>query len=158
MTLFSLWMNTMKRCFLMPLALVTCSAALAQNTPELPTAPSQTYSTSTRQLPPEAQALGRQFPMRTQRGELVVVQFPDITINGKPARLSPGSRVRDTSNRIVVANTLANQKFLVNFTQEPTSGLIHDVWLLTADEARRKLPSVLAAEAARAGNATNVTN
>jgi hypothetical protein len=147
-------MNTMKRCFLILAALLAQAQAFAQTAPELPTAPSQTINASTRQLPPEV-PMGRQFPMRTQRGELVVVQFPEIIINGKPARLSPGSRVRDTSNRIVVANTLANQKFIVNFTQEPTSGLIHDVWLLSADEAKRKLPSVLAAEAAKAANTAN---
>ena len=34
----------------------------------------------------------RFFPAHTLRGELVITQFPDARMNGKPVRLAPGSR------------------------------------------------------------------
>ena len=42
----------------------------------------------------------RPFPVQALRGELVVLQTPDISLNGKPARLAPGARVRSDTNML----------------------------------------------------------
>lgn len=85
-------------------------------------------------LPPAAHAQGRMFPEQALRGLLVVNNPPAITINDQPARLSPGSRIRDTSNRIVFAQGLIGQQLVVNYTREST-GQVHEIWLLTPAEA-----------------------
>ena len=81
----------------------------------------------------------RQFPEQALRGTLVVQQPPVITMDGAPARLSPGSRIREANNMFVLSAALVNRKFTVNYTLEP-SGLVHDVWILTDAEARLKRP------------------
>ena len=67
------------------------------------------------------------------RGLLVVGNPPAITLNGKPERLSPGSRIRDTQNRIVFASTLTGQQLVVNYVRE-SNGMVHEVWLLNPYE------------------------
>jgi len=74
------------------------------------------------------------FPEQALRGLLVVGTPPAITINDQAAQLSPGSRIRDTSNRIIFAQSLAGKQLVVNYTREAT-GLVHEVWLLTPAEA-----------------------
>jgi hypothetical protein len=62
-----------------------------------------------------------------------VVAPPVIQMDGQPARLSPGSRIRDTRNMLVLSGSLAGQTVPVVYRRE-SSGLVHEVWLLTADE------------------------
>ncbi len=81
----------------------------------------------------------RQFPAQALRGTMVVLQTPSITMDGAPARLSPGSRIRGANNMFVLSAALVNQELTVNYTLEP-SGLVHDVWVLTEDEAALKRP------------------
>lgn len=85
-------------------------------------------------LAPTAHAQGRMFPEQALRGLLVVGTPPAITINDQATRLSPGSRIRDTSNRIVFAQGLVGQQLVVNYTREST-GQVHEIWLLTPAEA-----------------------
>jgi hypothetical protein len=82
----------------------------------------------------------RQFPAQALRGTMVVVQPPAITMDGAPARLSPGSRIRGTNSMFVLSAALVNQEVTVNYTLEP-NGLVHDVWVLTEAEAALKRPS-----------------
>jgi hypothetical protein len=82
---------------------------------------------------PPSQAQHRAFPDQAMRGQMVVGTPPAITINGKPERLSPGARIRDTDNRIVFANTLSGQQLVVNYVRE-SNGMVHEVWLLNALE------------------------
>ena len=90
---------------------------------------------STAQEPPT-----RQFPAKALRGTLVVQQPPVITVDGEPARLSPGSRIREANNMFVLSAALVDrEKLTVNYTLEP-NGLVHDVWILTEAEARLKRP------------------
>ena len=78
----------------------------------------------------------RQFPAHALRGTLVVQQPPVITMDGAPARLSPGSRIREANNMLVLSAALVDRKKLtVNYTLE-ANGLVHDVWILTEAEAR----------------------
>jgi hypothetical protein len=79
----------------------------------------------------------RPFPANALRGELVVVQPPDVALNGQPARLSPGSRIRGTNNMLQLSASLVGQHLLVHYTLDP-GGQLHDVWILTAAEAARK--------------------
>jgi hypothetical protein len=81
----------------------------------------------------------RPFPPTAQRGILQVTAAPDVLLNGKAARLSPGSRIRGTNNMMVMSATLTGQTLVVNYTLEPV-GLLHDVWILTEAEAATALP------------------
>jgi hypothetical protein len=83
---------------------------------------------------PAALAQNRNFPEQAMRGLLVVVNPPDITLNGKAERLSPGSRLRNANNLIVFPQDLRGQQLVVNYTREAT-GLVHDIWVLTPTEA-----------------------
>ena len=79
----------------------------------------------------------RPFPATALRGALVITQPPEVLLNGAPARLSPGARIRGANNMLQLSATLVGQNLLVHYTREP-SGLVHDVWVLTPDEAARK--------------------
>jgi hypothetical protein len=116
-------MNTMNRCLparkgfflgLMSLLLVTLAPA-----------------------PAAAQELVRQFPAAAKRGTLQVTQPPNILINGVPERLSPGARIKNPNNMIVLSGSLVGQALLVNYLRDP-QGQIHEVWLLNAAEAQHK--------------------
>ena len=80
----------------------------------------------------------RQFPKDVQRGELVVLMAPEIALDGKPDRLSPAVRIRDANNHLVLSGTLANQRLVVNYLRD-NIGLVHNVWVLTADEIKQKI-------------------
>lgn len=79
----------------------------------------------------------RFFPPTALRGELVVTQYPDVLLNGQPARLAPGSRIKGDTNLLVQPAGLAGQKLIVHYTVE-TSGLIMDVWVLNPAELANK--------------------
>ena len=79
----------------------------------------------------------RPFPANALRGEFVVTQYPDVLINGKPARLAPGSRIKGDTNLWVPPAGLTGQKFVVHYTVEP-SGLVMDVWILNPVELANK--------------------
>lgn len=82
----------------------------------------------------------RGFPDAAQRGTLTITQSPEITLNGQPARLSPGARIHDQHDMLVLPAHLTGQTLLVNFVTE-SLGLVHEVWILTPDEAALPLPS-----------------
>ena len=81
----------------------------------------------------------RTFPKDAKRGELVVLSAPDIAIDSKPDRLSPGVRIRDAKNNLVLSGSLANQRLVVNYVRDNT-GLVQNIWVLTSDEAKQKMP------------------
>jgi len=94
----------------------------------------------------------RFFTPATLRGELVVTQHPDVLLNGRPARLAPGSRVKGENNLLVQPAGLTGQKLIVHYTVE-NSGLIMDVWVLNAAElANRPWPTTPAESATWAFN------
>jgi hypothetical protein len=88
----------------------------------------------------------RPFPASALRGALVVVQPPEVQLNGQAARLAPGSRIRGTNNMVQMSGSLVGARLLVHYTLDPT-GLLQDVWILTPDEAARKPWPSTAAEA-----------
>ena len=82
----------------------------------------------------------RPFPPKAERGVMQVTQPPDLLLNGKSDRLSPGARIVGANNMLVLSGQLIGQKFVVNFVREP-NGQVHQVWILTEAEAALKLPT-----------------
>ena len=82
----------------------------------------------------------RNFPYNALRGELAVGAPPEVLVNGKPARLAPGARLRGPDNMIVLSGALGAERFVVNYTLD-TLGLVKDVWLLRKDEIGRMWPA-----------------
>jgi hypothetical protein len=94
-----------------------------------------------------AQQAQRNFPHNALRGELMVIAPPNVVLNGQPARLAPGARIRGRDNMLAMSSALVGQRHVVNYTLDPL-GLVKDVWLLQAHENRSPWPKT-AAEAAR---------
>lgn len=88
-------------------------------------------------LSAQAQEAVRTFPERALRGTLVVQTAPEVLLDGAPARLSPGARIRDVNNLLVMPAQLAGQELTVNYLRDP-QGLLHEVWILNAAEAAHK--------------------
>ncbi len=95
-----------------------------------------------------AQEVPRNFPQDALRGEIHVTQPPELLLNGAPARLAPGARIKGGNNLLVMSGAIVGQKLAVNYTLDPY-GLVKDVWLLRADEVVRKPWPRTAEEAAR---------
>ena len=107
------WMNTMYRC---ALAAFVAASLVA----------------------PAAAQTQRAFPQNTLRGAVVFGDYPTVKLNGRETQLSPGSRVRDTNNRIVMAGSLTGSRLLVHYTLDLGGEQVRDVWILTPDEAAIK--------------------
>ncbi len=91
-------------------------------------APANAQDTSQRIPPMAANAL---------RGELMVTSPPEILLNGHPARLSPGARIRARNNLLVLSGGLVGQPLHVRYLLD-TSGLVHQVWILNDAELKAK--------------------
>ena len=89
---------------------------------------------------PTATGMQRNFPQTALRGAVVIGEAPEIALNGKPARLAPGARIRDANNMSIVPGALIGGRFLVHYTVD-TSGLVKDVWILRPDEAAGRWPT-----------------
>ncbi|MDO9419413.1 MAG: hypothetical protein Q7T66_01995 [Herminiimonas sp.] len=85
----------------------------------------------------DASASVRRFPQAALRGLLVMWTPPEISLNGKAERLSPGARIRNTNNNHVLPGALVGQELLVNYTRN-SAGLVHEVWILSTEEAQEK--------------------
>ncbi len=87
-----------------------------------------------------AQGFVREFPAKAVRGTMVVQQAPIITIDGKREQLSPGARIRGVNNMLAMSASLTGAELVVNYTRE-VNGYVHEVWILTPDEAKLKRAS-----------------
>ncbi|MEY4750253.1 MAG: hypothetical protein RIQ60_2467 [Pseudomonadota bacterium] len=85
------------------------------------------------------EAVQRSFPLHALRGEMLVTTPPEVMLNGAPARLSPGARIRGTSNLIVQSAGLSGARLLVHYTRD-NQAQINEVWVLRPDEAQRAWP------------------
>ena len=104
----------------------------------------------------QAQAQGvREFPPAAKRGYLVVTAPPEVLINGTAERLSPGVRIRDPNNLLVMSAALVGRKVVVNYTRD-NIGQVQQVWILNPEEIKQKLPSQLAAAANDTGILSNI--
>ena len=79
----------------------------------------------------------RQFPAAAMRGEMMVKTPPLLTLNGKAEQLSPGARIFDQNNMLVLSGQLVNREILVNYVRDG-GGQIHQVWILNGEEALEK--------------------
>lgn len=80
-----------------------------------------------------AQGIQRSAPKDVVLGQMIVTAPPEITLDGKPDRLSPGSRIRDLNNMQVLSGGLVGKTLPVVYKRD-AAGLVHEVWILTADE------------------------
>lgn len=83
-----------------------------------------------------AQGIQREAPKDVVLGQMVVTQPPVITMNGKPDRLSPGSRIRDLNNMLVLSGGIVGKVLPVVYRRDG-AGLVHEAWILTPDEYRK---------------------
>ena len=83
-----------------------------------------------------AQGVGRPIPADVKFGKLMITQPPDVMMDGSPDRMSPGARIRHTNNLLVMSGPLVGLTLPVIYRRD-TYGLIHEVWLLTPEEAAR---------------------
>lgn len=96
---------------------------------------------------PACAQVARSFPADALRGEATFGVAPDLTLDGKPQRLAPGSRIHGLDNMLVMSGALVGKKATVNYTLD-TYGLLHDVWLLREDESKKLWPKTRAEAAA----------
>jgi hypothetical protein len=80
----------------------------------------------------------RNFPQNALRGDIIFLSPPEITLNGQPMRLAPGSRIRGQNNMIQMSGSLAGQQGVVHYTLDITPGLVKDIWILRPDELEKK--------------------
>jgi len=82
--------------------------------------------------------VARRFTANTLRGDFVMLAFPNIQLNGQPARMAPGSRIFGDTNLLQQPGSLVGPHYLVNYRLEESSGLVMDVWILNPAEAANK--------------------
>lgn len=81
-----------------------------------------------------AQNFVREAPKDVKPAIIAVSATPPIiTVNGQADRLSPGARVHDRNNMLMLSGALAG-KTLYTVYRRDSAGLVHEVWLLNADE------------------------
>jgi hypothetical protein len=80
----------------------------------------------------------RTFPETAVRGKIAFKAPPQIELDGKADRLSPGARIRDEQGMLAMTGALEGKAFVVNFRREAATGLVHEVWILTAEEQKVK--------------------
>lgn len=90
-------------------------------------------------LAQESQSV-RAFPPTAKRATMVVTAPPELTLNGKAERLSPGSRIWSDTRMLTMSASLVGKSVVVNYVREPL-GLIHEVWILNATEIAQKPPA-----------------
>jgi hypothetical protein len=85
-----------------------------------------------------AQQNVRPFPANALRGTLQVTNPPDLLLDGRYARLSPGARIRGENNLLVMSGSLVGRSLVVNYVRD-AQGMVHEVWLLNTTEAQQKM-------------------
>jgi hypothetical protein len=118
----------MNRCPLMPktLLLMAACACLAPAGALFPE-PAQAQAASSHR--------GRTFPQQVRRGTMQFVAPTQVLLDGNAEQLTPGVRVYNEHNLIVMTSTLVGpQEFIVNYLRDP-AGAVREVWLLTVAEA-----------------------
>jgi hypothetical protein len=124
----SLWTNTMNRCLkTFPVAIAMAFAGL------------MTLVGVALPLDASAQGTVRTFPENALRGKLVVQLSPEVMLDGKPDRLSPGARIYGPDNLLILPSRLAGEPYMVNYVRD-SHGLVHQVWVLTPAEVAIKRP------------------
>jgi len=79
----------------------------------------------------------RSIPQDAQVGMLRYLEAMQVEVDGKPQPLAPGAQIRDADNRLVLPASLQEPE-QVRYLLDAT-GLVHRVWILSAEE-KRNLP------------------
>lgn len=87
-----------------------------------------------------AQGIVREAPADVRPARMAVAAPPDITLDGKADRLSPGARIRNTQNLVVLSGSLAGQTVPVIYRRD-AAGLVHEAWILTEAEFAKVAPA-----------------
>jgi hypothetical protein len=66
---------------------------------------------------------------------MLVTAPPEVLIDGKQARLSPGARIKNINNMLVLSASLAGISVPVVYLLD-AQGMVHEVWLLSAQEVQ----------------------
>ena len=77
----------------------------------------------------------RVFPKAAAYGEMVAQNHPLLTIDGKPEQLSPGARIFNQQNLLVLSGQLVGQPLPVNYLRDG-GGQIYQVWILNSEEVK----------------------
>jgi hypothetical protein len=77
----------------------------------------------------------RTIPKDAKRAKMSHVQERIVELDGKREMLAPGARIRDAGNRIIVPSALPANS-VVKYRRD-ANGALHEVWILTADEAKK---------------------
>jgi hypothetical protein len=85
---------------------------------------------------PGAVAQMRTLPLDTERGVIRHIEGPDVTVDGKSARLAPGATIRNRDNLIIVPASLPAEGARAEYVRD-AQGMIFRVWLVTSEEAAR---------------------
>src|SRR5262245_13219504 len=81
-----------------------------------------------------AQTVVREAPKDVKPAIIAVSATPPvITVDGNADRFSPGARVRDRNNMLVLSGALAGQTLYTVYRRDG-AGLVHEVWLLDEQE------------------------
>ncbi|WP_332826957.1 hypothetical protein [Ramlibacter sp.] len=85
-------------------------------------------------LSPGQPSLRREAPRDVKPAVITVSATPPIIlVDGVADRFSPGARIRDRNNMLVLTGQLAG-KTLYTVYRRDASGMVHEVWLLNQDE------------------------
>ena len=76
----------------------------------------------------------RNFPQTAMRGDMKAFKYPAIKIGDRSYRLSPGSRIYNKQNLIIMPVAVQNTPTPIMYMLD-TRGDVSQVWLLTATEA-----------------------
>jgi hypothetical protein len=81
-----------------------------------------------------AQTVMRDAPKDVRPAIITVSATPPIIqVDGKEDRLSPGVRIRDRNNMLMLSGGLAGKQLYTVYRRD-SMGLVHEVWLLNAEE------------------------
>jgi hypothetical protein len=83
-----------------------------------------------------AHAQLRSIPPDTERAYMRYLHENVIELNGKPEKLAPGIRIRDTANRIITPTSVP--PFALVKYRRDASGAVREVWILTPQEAEQR--------------------
>lgn len=88
------------------------------------------------QAPADVGGVARNFPEAALRGKLAFTTgMGTALLNDDAIRTAPGLRIFSAQNTLVMQHAVQGQTFTVNYVVEPSTGLLHTVWILTKTEA-----------------------
>ena len=73
------------------------------------------------------------IPAAAKRSTFTFSGGPDVLVDGRAARLSPGARIFDRNNYLQMHGAISGT-FRVKYLLEATTGLVQSVWILTDEE------------------------